>query len=392
MRRLAMVAMVVALLGSTALADSVSPEVAQQVLRLLEEAEKNPERTLARLSGLASRVYSDADLAFVMTERSALLVQRGEFDVARAEMATALADRPAEFAPRLRNLYATTLLADQQYGEAVVQMEHWLAHTESPHPGGLFLMGYAYVQLEQFEEAVWVLEQAVSSDYPTRDQWVELLGYAYTRAGRTDEAIRLLEGLIARYPGRARWWQQLAGVYMLMDEVGTGTASLAVSSYIQALPYADARRLARLFAHLGLPADGAVILENAMAVAAEAPGFEDQMLLGELWMLAREFELAVAAFEVAQTRAGHGEPAMMIGQLYVQREEYQQARQALLTSVRAYGEDAPPQAYYLLAVVEINLGNLEAAERVVGQLAAYDDYRRQSENLSSYIRALAEEG
>ena len=83
---------------------------------------------------------------------------------------------------------------------------------------------------------------------------------------------------------------------------------------------------------------------------------------------------------------------MLIGQLYVQREEYRPARTALLTSVRAYGEEAPPQAYYLLAVVEINLGNLEAADAAVDRLAAFEDYQRQTENLTTYIRSLAEEG
>lgn len=373
--------------GPVLAAARVDPGVAERVLELLEQAEEAPEESLEKLAGLARRAKTDADLAFVLTERAALLIQRDELDLARQEMAEALNGRPEEFAPRLRNLYATTLLVAEDYEGALHQLRLWDAHAETPHPGGLFLMGYAFVRLERFAEAVPVLERCVRSDYPVRDQWVELLAYAYTRTGRTADAVRLLEGLIAEHPDRSRWWKQLAGIFMLLDRVPTGTASLAVPVELDGLTFAEKRRLARLFAHLDMPADGAELLAAAMGSEGAAPDYEDQMLLGELWMLAREFDHAVAAFHAAQALADHGEPAMLIGQLHAQREEYGLAREALGMAVAAYGEEAPPQLHYLLAVIEINLGNLQAASASVARLAADEKYRERGENLAVFIRA-----
>jgi tetratricopeptide (TPR) repeat protein len=373
-------------------AETVSPIMAQRVLDILTEAEADPEQALAELAELAGRSRSDLELAFVMTERAALLIQQDKLDVARAEMAEVLADREPDFAPRLRNLYATTLLAEEDYAGALTQLELWSTHSDNPHPHGLFLMGYACIRLERYEEAVAALERAVNSDYPTRDPWVELLAYAYTQVGRPEDAVSLLESLIAEHPERQRWWKQLGGILMLLEQMPEGTAGLAVAQTIEPLGYSDQRRLARLFAHLGMPADGAELLQTAIENREEAAGFEELMLLAELWMLARETDRAIEVFTAAQELADQGEAALMIAQLHAQREEYESARDALEVSVAAYGETAPARAYYLLAVVQINLGNLQAAADAVDLLQTDEDYRDRAANLATYIDGMLGQG
>ena len=373
-------------------AETVSPIMAQRVLDILTEAEADPEQALAELAELAGRSRSDLELAFVMTERAALLIQQDKLDVARAEMAEVLADREPDFAPRLRNLYATTLLAEEDYAGALTQLELWSTHSDNPHPHGLFLMGYACIRLERYEEAVAALERAVNSDYPTRDPWVELLAYAYTQVVRPEYAVSLLESLIAEHPERQRWWKQLGGILMLLEQMPEGTAGLAVAQTIEPLGYSDQRRLARLFAHLGMPADGAELLQTAIENREEAAGFEELMLLAELWMLARETDRAIEVFTAAQELADQGEAALMIAQLHAQREEYESARDALEVSVAAYGETAPARAYYLLAVVQINLGNLQAAADAVDLLQTDEDYRDRAANLATYIDGMLGQG
>jgi tetratricopeptide (TPR) repeat protein len=384
---LAALVLALASLGSGDLfaAERVDPFVAKRVLDILSRAEADPEQALTDLARLAERTRNDLDLAFVMTERAALLIQQQQLDVAKQEMAEVFAGQKPEFAPRLRHLYATTLLAEEDYAGALTQFELWSTHSEDPHPHGLFLMGYTCIRLERFEDAVVALERAVSSDYPTRDQWVELLAFSYAQVGRPGDAISLLESLISDHPGLQRWWKQLGGLLMLLDRLPEGAAGFAVAQSIEPLPHADQRRLARLFAHLGMPADGAELLHVAIERREEAAGFEELMLLGELWMLARETERAIDVFTAAQELADQGEAALIIAQLHAQREEYQSARDALEVSVAAYGESAPARAYYLLAVVQINLGDLAAAADTVALLRADEDYQDQAANLAKYI-------
>jgi predicted Zn-dependent protease len=368
----------------------VSPEVARLVLQWLEEAERNPDRSLERLEGLAARVMrSEADFAFVTAERASLLIARDRVEEARAELARALEGRPPDFAPRVRNLYGTTLLAAGRNAEALVELERWRQAADEPHPGGLFLLGFAYVQAERFEEGAAVLETIVGAEgLEPRDQWIEVLAYAYARAGRETAALGLLEGLIAKRPERARWWRQLAGLYMLLEDLQAGTASLALSGVFESLSLADARRLARLLAHLGIPDQGATLLSEALAAGPTPVAYEDQMLLGELWLLARESTRAAAAYEAAQPLAPGGEPALMLGRLHASRENFESARAALEDAIRAYGEATPPEVYQLLAITQINLGNLAAAQTAVERLAGFEEFSEQSRRLGAYIRSM----
>ena len=75
----------------------------------------------------------------------------------------------------------------------------------------------------------------------------------------------------------------------------------------------------------------------------------------------------------------------MIAQLHAQREEYESARDALEVAVVAYGESTPSRAYYLLAVIQINLGNLSAASEAVSRLETDEDYQERAANLATYI-------
>ncbi|MEQ8860754.1 MAG: tetratricopeptide repeat protein [Pseudomonadales bacterium] len=369
-------------------AETVTPALAKRVINIIERAEEDRPGALADLKSLADgRRAGSLDLAFVMHERAALLMQDEQLDTARRELEATLSGQPPSYAPRLRYLLAQILLLQNEPGAALRELESWAAQFDEPSPSGLLLLGYTYIQLDRFEDAARMLEQALASAPRQRAQWVELLAYAYTRTGRPAEAITLLEGIIADRPGETRWWRQLATIYLLMENLPRGTAGIAITDRIEPLDYDDARRLARLFAHLNMPADGARVLADAMAARDQPVDFDDRMLLGELWMLAREFDQSVAAFRAAATIAEDGESALMLAQLYVQREEYELARKALRESLAAYAEEAPARVHYLLAIVEINLSNWDAASLAVEQLRDDPQYAARSQRLERYIRS-----
>jgi tetratricopeptide (TPR) repeat protein len=206
--------------------------------------------------------------------------------------------------------------------------------------------------------------------------------------GQTDRAIDLLESLVADHPENERWWRQLATVFLIIDDVPNGTAGFTVATQLDEMDPNDAKRLAQLFGYLDMPADGAVVLQQAMGRSAEAVSFEDRMLLAELWIVAREFEQAVATLEAASLIADDGEPQMVIGQLYLQRERFDDARQALAAAVVAYSEEAPALSYYLLAVAEINAGDITAAEAAITAFETDPDYGRRAQPLRDYIRSV----
>ncbi len=371
-----------------AVEEAMSPQLARALMRIMTDADGEVAQMLTGLAELAQRRRRPEDLKFIMRERAALLIQEEQLEIAREELQATLAGQPQDYAPALRYLLGQIYLLTDQPEAALEPLETWARFSPDADPAGLFVLAYTLVRLERFAEAAARLESAIASARIVRPQWVEVLAYTYTQLGRTDQAIALLSGLIADAPANERWWRQLATVFLLIEDVARGTAGITVASQLKDMDFADSRRLAQLFGYLGMPADGALLLAQASAAKNEPVSYEDQMLLAELWIVAREFDAAITTLQAASRNAADGEPLTVMGQLYLQRERYDAACKALNAAVAAYAEQAPALVYYLLAVAELNAGDPAAAEIAIAEFAEDPEFSQRARSLQNYVRSL----
>ncbi|MCG8413051.1 MAG: tetratricopeptide repeat protein [Pseudomonadales bacterium] len=373
--------------------DQVSPVVGQRIMRILERAAEDPDRALRNFTELAqARGLRDSDRGFVIREHAALLIREERSAEARQLLSDSLQGREDSFAPPLRLLYAQVLLLDGEASAALPHLELWAANTTEPHPLELSMLAYAYLQEERWRESAEVFERVIANSDVENAQWLELLAYAYSQDGRTDQAITLIEETIVANPAEARWWRQLANIFLLIDDYDNGAASFGIADHVENLSFEDSKRLSGLLSLLNMPAEAAAILASALEDFPQEQNYEDQMLLGELWMLAREHEQAIAAFQQAVDLSEDGEPAMMIAQLHLQWERYTDARQALEQAQLAYGENTPERVFYLRAIVEINLQDLEAASVAIGRLDHEGEFAERAANLDRFIENLRANG
>ncbi len=371
---------------------AVPDTVVRQVIKIVEQASEDVDGALAALARLVERRggRSPAIKAFIVRERAALLMQEQQFALARDELRDALAGQKAEFAPELRLLLGQVLLMLDDYSGGLEQLELWVANQDEPFSGGLFLMGYGYLRLDQNDAAIKRLEQAIATVNVTPfAHWIELLAYAYAKTGRTQEAVELLEELIARNPAEERWWRNLASVLLLLERVPDGTAALAIMEHLNDQAYRDRKRLARFFAHIGMPADGAQLLARGLEAQEEPSSADDLLLLAEIWLLAREFDQAIATLEKAQELdPENGKPAFITGQLHLHWEQYPSATAALQRAAVAYGERAPAELYYLLAIAHINQKAFDQAQTALARLTGDAEYERRGVALAKHIQSM----
>ena len=383
-------ALITPLPASAASQATMDPLLARQLMRIMTEADGNVSEMLTGLAELAERKSRPNDLKFIIRERAALLIQEQQLAVARTELQATLAGQPEDYAPALHYLLGQIYLLEGDASAALEPLELWARYTPEADPAGLFVLAYALVQLEHFEAAATRLESLIADATIVRPQWIEVLAHVYAQLDRTDQAISLLNGLVAEHPDNARWWRQLATVYLIIENVPRGTAGFTIATELVDMEFADARRLAQLFGYLGMPADGGELLQQAIADSSEPISYEDQMLLAELWIVARELDAAIAALQAASLIATDGEPHMVMGQLYLQRERYEPAQEALTAATTAYAEQAPPLVYYLLAVAQLNAGDLAAAEIAIQAFSEDPEFSRRAASLRDYIRSVAD--
>ena len=366
--------------------------IVRQVARILEDADADPAAAIQALEDLIQRRRRSADIqAYIVRQKAALLMREQQFEQAAEDMGRVLEGQAGSFEPQLRLMLGQTLLVLEDYDGGLAELEVWAEHQATPDPTGLFLIGYGYLRTDRLDLAIERLESAMAAlEEVPRSHWIELLAYAYARAGRPADAQRLVAQLIERDPGQARWWRQLAAVLLLVEDVSRGTAALSIAEQIKPDTYANTRRLSRFLAHAGLPVDAAELLQAGLADqdAAGSATADDYLLLAEMWVLAREFDPAVAALQEAEQRGtGDGKPALLLGQLYLHWERYEEASLALERAVTGYAptEAVPAQVYYLLAIAHINLEQYTPALDAVYNLADDEDYAARGAGLERFI-------
>lgn len=387
-----MIRFVIALLLSCAFTsafaqETMSPVVGQRVLRILDRAGDDTQLALDNLAEYANqRGVRANDRAFIIREQAALLIREERNAEALALLRAELEGKAENFVPPVRLLYAQLLLLEGDSSAALSQLETWSTYTENPHPIDLSMLAYAYLQQQRWGEGAAVFERVLELSEVDSDQWYEMLAFAYAQNGEAERAITLLDQRIVADSSQAKWWRHLATIFLLLEDYEKGTAGIAIANYVEELRFQDSKRLAGLFSMLNMPAEGAATLEAALQRFPGQLAYEDQMLLAELWMLAREQDKAIQAFERASELAEDGEAVMKIAQMHLQWERYEQARTALEDARFAYGEDTPETVFYLQAIVEINLDNLEAASQALNRLDEEGDFGERAANLDRFIK------
>lgn len=377
------------LTASSALAQQALPEwVIRDVNKIMESADDDPQAAIDAFAGLLNRRrHSGHVQAYISQQRAALQIREQQVEGARDTLLAVVTSQDGEYVLPLRLMLGQAYLMLDDYKAGLEQLEAWASAVDSPDPSGLFLLGYGYLRVDDLTSAIERLEQAMAlSEETPRNHWIELLAYAYARADRPQDALALMRELLARNPAQERWWRQLASVLLLMDDIQRGTAALSIATVIEPGTYEQRRRLARFLAHVGMPLDGAETLLAAMQEYPEAAAPDDQLLLAEMWLLARDTDAALPALQEAQAlMPDDGKASMILGQVHLHWERYEQARDALQLAVNAYGEETPAEVYYLLAICHINLKQHQAARRALVFLDGDAEYANKAAQLSRFI-------
>jgi len=115
-------------------------------------------------------------------------------------------------------------LQEDQTAEGLVTLDKYFAESKSTKPEELIAKGQALYQLERYQEAIPVLQQAIAASPEPKDNWNQLLMAALSEAGQTGEALKTAEALAAKNPNDKKAQLNLANMYMQADQMPMAAA------------------------------------------------------------------------------------------------------------------------------------------------------------------------
>jgi len=315
-----------------------------------------------------------------------------EFTIENFEKVLAEEVMSLEADNRIRFNIAQLYASLQRWPEVITAFERWFRYVEEPNPLAYYLLGISYYQLEEIDLAIRNTEKAVDLSEEPAEGWIQLLAALYIQQEDYASATPTLEELVMRFP-KKQYWVQLSLLYGARDDYRHSLAVQQVA-YLQGLLTEDKelRRLARSYLYHDLPYPAARVLERGLEdgeIEVNASAFE---LLANSWIASREYDRSLAPLRKAAELSEDGKLSVRLGQVHLQREEWDKAAERLREALEKGGLDKPGTAQLLLGIAYYNGQRVGPARSAFVRAKRHDAARAEAERWISHIENEQEKG
>lgn len=282
----------------------------------------------------------------------------GNTDAARQHLENAIkfGEMPPAQAAETRFSIAQLYMGEERWKEAIENLDAWFAITPNPNSQAYYLRAICNYQQEKFAEALPDAEKAVELSPTPTEGWLQLLLALRIQREEYAQAVPLLEQLVSIKPDKKAYYMQLSSVHGQLQDFKKALVPVQLA-YTAGLLDQDAeyRRLAQLLLHLDIPFRAARVIEDGMKKEIVKPDAKVYELLGNCWISSRDYEKSLEPLAKGAELAEDGKLFVRIGEVRIQREEWDDAIKALKHALDKGGLPNPGQVKLLLGIAYFSM-------------------------------------
>ncbi|GAC1629814.1 MAG: hypothetical protein NVS9B10_21550 [Nevskia sp.] len=252
-------------------------------------------------------------------------------------------------------------------------------------PEQLVALGAAYLQQKRYAEAVGPLQKGVAAaKQPTDISWRRALYAAHLGAGQEREAAQVLETVVRDQPSAREDWLRLSALYLKANSHERAQAVMEVASRLGYLDGPEQRlQLIGLTAQIGAPFAAGSLMQDWIKGGQLPRSAANLRTLSSLWIAARESQLAIASLQETLQAAPAADLYLQLGQLYLDREDYKRAGEALQQGLATGGKSGP--ALMTLGVALYQQADVDGASKAFRAAAEYPQSTKLAKQWVAYL-------
>jgi hypothetical protein len=229
-------------------------------------------------------------------------------------------------------------------------LNEWFRYVEKPNAVAYYLLAMSHYRREQYQEALPPALKAVERSSKPNERWLQLVAALHLQEEDFDSAVPILEELVTRFR-KKQYWMQLSLIYSARGDY-EDALRVQQLAYAQGFLVLDAelRRLARTYLFHQLPYPAAEVLERGLGEGKIVRDRKVLELLGNSWIAAREYEKSIEPLREAAGLADDGKLYLRLGQVRVQREDWEEATALIQRAIEKGGLEDPGKAHLLLGI------------------------------------------
>ena len=373
-------------------ADSVSTKTyreltaIQALMSSSEDQTGNLKSAINRLEILLDNVSEESlDEALTLQTLGYALMADEQFEEAIIQLRKSLDTKklPQNVTFNVGYMVAQLYAALGEFDNAMIFATDWFAELETPNPNQYIFMANIYAQVKRYQESVPYAETAIKNSDKPRETWYQLLTANYFELRRFPEAAKVLLEVIELWPEKTGYWEQLASVYMMMDNPSYALASLKVAFENDLIEKETTiKSLFQLAMIKEIPDHAARLIEKAMSNGILNRNEVYLDLIAQAWVSAREINNAVETYSELSKIVDHGEPLRKMANLQINSSQWQEAENNLQEALSRKLEK-PGETWLLLGIAQSELGKFDSARTSLRKARAYESVERSA---SSWLR------
>lgn len=279
---------------------------------------------------------------------------------------------------------ANLVVQKQDYERAIELLQEWFEGEDDPFAEAFMLMGTCYAALEQFEEALPYMEEALArSDRPI-ESWYRNTLSVQLELEKHAAAIANLKVMLQHWTDRPYYWETLARLHANNGDIKQAFDTL-MSAHAHGMidTWSRARPLVELSVNNGVPHAGATVLNELLDSGIVEEDRQKLDLLIDTWTYAREYDRAIEAIERIANYVDPGPYYLQAARLYLQSAEWRRAADSAERALDS-GIDNRALALTIAGMASLELrdyeGSLDAFRQVLDVGSA-----RERENAQNWI-------
>ncbi|KAF3980958.1 MAG: tetratricopeptide repeat protein [Methylococcales symbiont of Hymedesmia sp. n. MRB-2018] len=383
------------LLPANAKAANQAKRISPRIYKGLKKTEaliskKNYQQAEQKLKGLLANVSQKSyGHATVLRSLSSVYALKGQYKKAAETLSQCLSlnllpDDQKQYAVlNLAQLY----MATEQYTKAIRTMKPYLATQEKLDVEINVMIANAYTQLKQYQKALPYIKKALSTSKKPKESWYQLNLAIYFELKDYSSVANILKKLIHIYPEKKTYWNQLSSIYQQLKQY-----KKAVS--VKHLAYKkdfissekDLLGFANLLLFIDSPFKAAKLIKKEIEHKRIKSNSRNWETLANAWTMAKEFDNAIKALEIASKLKQKGTLYQQLGQIYVEKEKWSQAITSLNKALNKGGLKNIGTCYLLLGISHYELKQIKQAEKSFLKASKYGKSKKAAWQWLNYIK------
>ncbi len=319
-------------------------------------------------------------------------INRGAYAAAvkAFEGSLALEQLPENTEQNLRYNLGQLYLDQQQPDKAISILEVWFDKESEPSAQAHVLLAQALAYKKRYRKAIPLLQKANKLSEVPHAEWYEALLAMHYELQSYRGCVPLLKKMIRLFPQQDQYWQQLASVYMALNDRDAALAALELAFRNGVLTSEQSLlQLAQLYLATGVPYKAARLIERQLNSGVISNTAQHRELLAYAWSSARERTQAINALERALEDKATPELRLRLAQWYVEVGKWRAVTEVLAPFNDIANDRTSSQARMLLGMAYFELGETDAAREAFTQARQFPKTSRSAQQWLDFIESLA---